>query len=53
VELVYVGELERAYYNAEGLQKFDQMVEMGYLSLLYDQANTRIYQVNRTSRIVE
>lgn len=53
VELIYVGELERAYYNAEGLQKFDQMVEMGYLTLLYDQANTRIYQVNHTSRIVE
>ncbi|HEU4324747.1 MAG TPA: DUF2298 domain-containing protein [Roseiflexaceae bacterium] len=45
VEYVYVGQLERALYSAEGLAKFDQMVSQGQLQLVYAQGETRIYRV--------
>lgn len=35
VELIIVGELERAIYNAGGLAKFDQMVADGRLTQIY------------------
>jgi uncharacterized membrane protein len=52
VDLIFVGELERAYYPKAGLAKFDLMVEQGYLELIYDRDNTRIYQVVRESRLL-
>ncbi len=45
VELVIVGDLERAYYNAEGLAKFDAMAQQGLLALVYERGGTKIYQV--------
>ena len=48
---IIVGELERAYYNPDGLRKFDTMVDQGYLELAYPppgaEANgaVRIYRV--------
>lgn len=45
VNLIIVGDLERAYYTAEGLDKFDRMVEQGMLRLIYDHSGTRVYQV--------
>jgi uncharacterized membrane protein len=45
VTYIMVGELERAYYSPEGLEKFAEMVELGYLSVVYDLDGTTIYQV--------
>ncbi|MEJ2149431.1 MAG: DUF2298 domain-containing protein [Chloroflexota bacterium] len=47
VDLIMVGELERAYYQPLGLAKFNDMVDQGYLSVLYARDNTIIYRVNR------
>ena len=47
VELIVVGDLERAYYDPLGLEKFRQMAEQGSLSVLYDRENTVIYRVVR------
>ena len=49
VDYVIVGDLERARYAAEGLDKFSQMVAAGDLQLVYpqqaDAGGTRIYAV--------
>jgi uncharacterized membrane protein len=45
VSYIVVGELERAYYNAAGLAKFDALVEEGYLKLAYQGGAVRIYRV--------
>ncbi|GAB4481231.1 MAG: hypothetical protein Kow00124_28770 [Anaerolineae bacterium] len=45
VDLIMVGELERAYYDPAGLAKFDAMARQGYLRVIYDRFNTVIYQV--------
>lgn len=45
VRYIMVGELERAYYDPEGLEKFAYMAEMGYLSIVYDLDGTTIYRV--------
>ncbi len=47
VDLIIVGELEWAYYNDEGLAKFHELVEQGYLTVIYDRDNTTIYRVVR------
>ncbi len=47
VELIIVGDLERAYYNAEGLGKFAHMAQEGSLILLYDREGTQVYRVVR------
>ena len=44
VAYVYVGELERAYYPAASLAKFDQMIGE-HLELVYDRGGVRIYRV--------
>lgn len=44
VRLVYVGDLERAYYPASGLAKFDRM---DGLSVVYRQEGVTIYEVAR------
>ena len=43
VSYVYVGEYERAYYDKQGLDKFDRMVELGILQLVYDSGGVMIY----------
>jgi len=45
VKYVVAGQLERLYYSAQGLAKFDRMVSQGYLRVAYDQASVRIYEV--------
>jgi uncharacterized membrane protein len=43
VRLIYVGELERALYPAEGLAKFDQAVDDGQMEVLYQTGQVTIY----------
>jgi len=45
VSYVYVGQLEWVLYSPAGLNKFDQMVEMGLLEEVYRNAGTSIYKV--------
>jgi YYY domain-containing protein len=44
IRYIYVGQLERYVYNAAGLQKFDQMVQQGLLTVAYENEKVRIYQ---------
>ena len=44
VEYVVVGQLERAYYPAEGLDKFDDLVREGLANLVYGNEGIKIYQ---------
>ena len=46
VSLIYVGDLERAYYSPAGLTKFDQMVGKD-LSVVYRANGVAIYEVKR------
>lgn len=50
ISLIYVGDLERAYYPSNGLAKFERMVDLGYLDKIYDYDNTRIYRVKQEAR---
>ncbi|HFQ92767.1 MAG TPA: hypothetical protein ENK32_02065 [Anaerolineae bacterium] len=45
VQYVYVGDLENVYYAPEGIQKFRQMVEMGWLEEVYRNEGVVIYSV--------
>ena len=45
VTYVVVGRLERAYYPAESLQKFDLMVEQGLLEVVLQAGESRLYRV--------
>jgi uncharacterized membrane protein len=47
VRYIYVGPYERLYYSPEGLAKFDEMVDLGMLRVVYDRAGVRIYEVIR------
>ncbi len=47
VDLIVVGNLERAYYDPAGLAKFDTMTAQGLLRVIYTQNNTTVYQVVR------
>ena len=44
VEYVVVGQLERTYYSAQGLGKFDTMARAGLAKLVYENEGTKIYQ---------
>jgi YYY domain-containing protein len=46
VKYVYVGELEKAYYPAESLAKFDQMTQEGALRVAYQNPGVTIYEVS-------
>ncbi|MBN1430760.1 MAG: glycosyltransferase family 39 protein [Anaerolineae bacterium] len=46
VSLIIVGDLERAYYEQAGLDKFKTMVEQGYLKVVYERDQTTIYQMS-------
>ncbi len=48
VSFIVVGQLERAYYSPEGLDKFRQMAALGMLQVVYEQGETLVYQVVRT-----
>jgi len=45
VRYIYVGPYERLYYSPEGLLKFDEMVDLGILRVVYDRMDVRIYEV--------
>jgi YYY domain-containing protein len=47
VGYVYVGDLERAYYDAQGLAKFEQMVGSS-LDVVYRQQGVTIYRVRHS-----
>lgn len=49
VSYIYVGQLERATYGPNGLGKFDTMVQVGQLALVYDQNHVKIYRVSQKS----
>lgn len=45
IRYIYIGQLERNYYNAAGLEKFDRMVESGYLDVVFRNEGVIIYRV--------
>ena len=45
VEYIYIGELERAYYNPDGLKKFDDFVTENKLELVFQNTGVVIYHV--------
>ena len=45
VQYIIVGDLERAYYDEDGLSKFRQMADDGLLQIVYEEFGTVIYQV--------
>jgi uncharacterized membrane protein len=47
IELIVVGELEKAYASQSGLAKFEALDTMGVLSPVFDQNGTTIYRVER------
>src|SRR5690606_9703512 len=53
VDYIIVGKLERAYYNREGLAKFDQMVTEGLLEVVWRQGESVIYRVNQDAQLTE
>ncbi|MSQ28445.1 MAG: phospholipid carrier-dependent glycosyltransferase [Dehalococcoidia bacterium] len=46
VAFIYLGRLERLYYPAGGLSKFDAMQRDGSISLVYSNPQVQIYRVN-------
>lgn len=47
VEYIYAGQLEWVYYNPSGLNKFNTMVQEGYLEEVYRNKGVSIYKVVR------
>ena len=45
IEYIVVGDLERAYYSARGLNKFEEMVGKGLAMLVFDGEGMKIYRV--------
>ncbi len=45
VKYIYVGELERAYYPADSLAKFERMAQAGALHVAYTNPGVTIYEV--------
>jgi len=44
VSYIYVGELEKAYYSAVGLSKFDRMVSGGMIEQVFQNSGVTIYR---------
>jgi uncharacterized membrane protein len=53
VGYVIVGGLERAYYPAEGLAKFDRMVERGMLDRVFTYDTSTVYQVRDAVEVAQ
>ena len=49
VGYIYVGELERAYYQPDGISKFQNMASMGLLETIFQDDHVTIYQVKEQS----
>ncbi len=45
VSYIYVGDMEKAFYEAAGLAKFDTMVANGTLQVVYQNDHVKIYEV--------
>lgn len=45
VQYVYIGDMERAFYETQGLDKFDAMVTAGMLEIVYQNDRVKIYRV--------
>ncbi len=45
ISYIYVGKLERAVYEAAGLTRFERMAEEGYLAVVFENEEVKIYQV--------
>lgn len=45
VKYVYVGDMERAFYEQPGLDKFDGMARAGMLEVVYQNERVKIYRV--------
>ncbi len=45
VEYVIVGQMERAFYSAEGLAKFDRWLDQGSAALAYQNAGVRVLRL--------
>jgi uncharacterized membrane protein len=45
VAYIYIGDLERNFYDAQGLAKFDAMTKQGLLDLAYENSNVKIYKI--------
>jgi uncharacterized membrane protein len=46
VAYIYIGDVERAFYDQVGLAKFDAMVRAGQLQLVYQNERVKIFQVS-------
>jgi YYY domain-containing protein len=44
VRLIYIGDLERAYYDEAALAKFDAAARQGEISIIYQQSGVTIYE---------
>jgi len=53
VSYIVVGNIERAYFRPDRLAKFEDMVEAGLLTVIYEQGNTTLYEVNKDARLLE
>jgi YYY domain-containing protein len=49
VGLIYIGDLERAYYDDAALAKFDAAVEQGELTIVYKRSGVTIYEYARSA----
>ncbi|HEX9077443.1 MAG TPA: hypothetical protein VF932_16775, partial [Anaerolineae bacterium] len=45
VSYIYVGQMEHAFYEEQGLAKFDRMAQAGLLELVHDNGQVKIYRV--------
>ncbi|HEX7587500.1 MAG TPA: DUF2298 domain-containing protein [Anaerolineae bacterium] len=45
VKYIYVGDMERLYYNQVGLAKFDLMAGAGTLQVVYQNEHVKIYEI--------
>ena len=45
ISYIYIGQLERAVYDPAGLAKFDRMAAEGYLEVVFENEEVRIYKV--------
>lgn len=45
VRYIIVGDLERAYYDKAGFDKFNQLVNSGFLRVMFQNAGTTIYEL--------
>lgn len=50
VQLIYIGALERAYYDPAGLKKFADAAAAGQLTMIYNANGVTIYRVAQTSK---